>query len=197
MARGVTKPWLRDGLKPRCITRDLKWGIPVPLEGFENKVFYVWFDAPFGYISITKRYTKEYEQWWKPNGVDISLCQFMAKDNVPFHTIMFPASLLATNEDYTLLKHLMAIGTFIIDDFFFLFFLFSFRYYIQHHTNLSRIRIPQLRGYQILEVQRYRSFWNRCQRNWDSCRRLEILSRIHQTRKSRFEFQLGRFGDEK
>ncbi|KAI4504802.1 hypothetical protein M0802_000352 [Mischocyttarus mexicanus] len=109
VARVVTKPWLRDGLKPRCITRDLKWGIPVPAEGFENKVFYVWFDAPFGYISITKRYTKEYEQWWKPNGTDISLCQFMAKDNVPFHTIMFPAYLLATNEDYTLLKHLMAI----------------------------------------------------------------------------------------
>ncbi|XP_043674180.1 methionine--tRNA ligase, cytoplasmic [Vespula pensylvanica] len=109
VARGVTKPWLRDGLKPRCITRDLKWGIPVPVKGFENKVFYVWFDAPFGYISITKRYTKEYEQWWKPNGTEVSLCQFMAKDNVPFHTIMFPAYLLATNEDYTLLKHLMAI----------------------------------------------------------------------------------------
>lgn len=109
VARGVSKPWLRDGLKPRCITRDLKWGIPVPVEGFENKVFYVWFDAPFGYISITKRYTKEYEQWWKPNGTDISLCQFMAKDNVPFHAIMFPAYLLATNENYTLLSHLMAI----------------------------------------------------------------------------------------
>ncbi|KAK2583490.1 hypothetical protein KPH14_009453 [Odynerus spinipes] len=109
VGRVVTRPWLRDGLKPRCITRDLKWGIPVPVEGFENKVFYVWFDAPFGYISITKRYTTEYEQWWKPNGVDVSLCQFMAKDNVPFHTIMFPAYLLATNENYTLLRHLMAI----------------------------------------------------------------------------------------
>lgn len=108
VARVVAKPWLRDGLKPRCITRDLKWGIPVPIKGFENKVFYVWFDAPFGYMSITKRYTKEYEQWWKPKDIKVDLYQFMAKDNVPFHAIMFPASLLAANEDYILLKHLMA-----------------------------------------------------------------------------------------
>lgn len=108
VARVVAKPWLRDGLKPRCITRDLKWGIPVPIEGFENKVFYVWFDAPFGYISITKKYTKEYQQWWKPKDIQVDLYQFMAKDNVPFHAIMFPAYLLAANEDYTLLKHLMA-----------------------------------------------------------------------------------------
>ncbi|XP_076766994.1 methionyl-tRNA synthetase 1 [Xylocopa sonorina] len=108
VARVVAKPWLRDGLKPRCITRDLKWGIPVPAEGFENKVFYVWFDAPFGYISITKRYTKEYEQWWKPKDTQVDLYQFMAKDNVPFHAIMFPACLLAADEGYTLMKHLMA-----------------------------------------------------------------------------------------
>nr|XP_003702412.1 PREDICTED: methionine--tRNA ligase, cytoplasmic [Megachile rotundata]XP_012138592.1 PREDICTED: methionine--tRNA ligase, cytoplasmic [Megachile rotundata] len=108
VARVVAKPWLRDGLKPRCITRDLKWGIPVPVKGFENKVFYVWFDAPFGYISITKRYTKEYEQWWKPKDVAVDLYQFMAKDNVPFHAIMFPAYLLAANDGYILMKHLMA-----------------------------------------------------------------------------------------
>ncbi|KAK9300686.1 hypothetical protein QLX08_006719 [Tetragonisca angustula] len=108
VARVVAKPWLRDGLKPRCITRDLKWGIPVPIKGFENKVFYVWFDAPFGYISITKKYTKEYQQWWKPKDIQVDLYQFMAKDNVPFHAIMFPAYLLAANEGYTLLKHLMA-----------------------------------------------------------------------------------------
>ena len=108
VAKVVAKPWLRDGLKPRCITRDLKWGIPVPVKGFENKVFYVWFDAPFGYISITKRYTKEYEQWWKPTDVEVDLYQFMAKDNVPFHAIMFPACLLAANKGYVLLKHLMA-----------------------------------------------------------------------------------------
>lgn len=108
VARAVARPWLRDGLKPRCITRDLKWGIPVPLDGYRDKVFYVWFDAPLGYLSITKRYTKDYEQWWKPKNVDVSLYQFMAKDNVPFHSIMFPASLLAADQEYTLVKHIMA-----------------------------------------------------------------------------------------
>ncbi|XP_077270556.1 methionyl-tRNA synthetase 1 isoform X1 [Temnothorax americanus] len=109
VARVVSKAWLRDGLKPRCITRDLKWGIPVPVEGFENKVFYVWFDAPFGYISITKRYTKEYKKWWQPpQDTKIDLCQFMAKDNVPFHVIMFPACLLAADQNYTLMKYIMA-----------------------------------------------------------------------------------------
>lgn len=112
VARVVSKAWLRDGLKPRCITRDLKWGIPVPVKGFENKVFYVWFDAPFGYISITKRYTKEYEKWWQPpQDTKVDLCQFMAKDNVPFHAIMFPACLLAANQNYTMIKYLMATGT--------------------------------------------------------------------------------------
>ncbi|KAL0105250.1 hypothetical protein PUN28_016717 [Cardiocondyla obscurior] len=109
VARVVSKAWLRDGLKPRCITRDLKWGIPVPVKGFENKVFYVWFDAPFGYISITKRYTKEYTKWWQPpQDTKVDLCQFMAKDNVPFHAIMFPAYLLSANQNYTLTKHIMA-----------------------------------------------------------------------------------------
>lgn len=110
VAKVVSKSWLRDGLKPRCITRDLKWGIPVPVNGFENKVFYVWFDAPFGYISITKRYTKEYEKWWKPQDTKVDLYQFMAKDNVPFHAIMFPACLLAANQNHTLIKYLMATG---------------------------------------------------------------------------------------
>ncbi|KAL7301642.1 hypothetical protein TKK_0005649 [Trichogramma kaykai] len=108
VARAVTKPWLRDGLKPRCITRDLKWGIPVPLDGYRNKVFYVWFDAPIGYLSITKKYTKEYEKWWKPKDSKVDLYQFMAKDNVPFHAIMFPATLMAANEGHTLVKHIMA-----------------------------------------------------------------------------------------
>ncbi|XP_011175606.1 methionine--tRNA ligase, cytoplasmic [Solenopsis invicta] len=109
VAKVVSKTWLRDGLKPRCITRDLKWGIPVPVEGFENKVFYVWFDAPFGYISITKRYTKEYKKWWQPpQDTKVDLCQFMAKDNVPFHAIMFPACLLAVNQNYTLTRNILA-----------------------------------------------------------------------------------------
>lgn len=109
IARAVTKPWLRDGLKPRCITRDLKWGIPVPLEGYRDKVFYVWFDAPLGYISITKRFTKFYEKWWKPTE-KVDLYQFMAKDNVPFHAIMWPATLLAADQGHTLVKHIASTG---------------------------------------------------------------------------------------
>jgi hypothetical protein len=136
---------MRDGLKQRCITRDLKWGIPVPLDGFRwaragegaaasgqqpfappappttsplhylvppspstliltsltphppppplphprDKVFYVWFDAPIGYISITAAYTPAWREWWQ-NPQDVELVQFMGKDNVPFHTVLFP-----------------------------------------------------------------------------------------------------------
>lgn len=108
-ARAVARAWLRDGLRSRCVTRDLKWGIPVPLEGFQKKVFYVWFDAPIGYISITKRYTDQYEQWWLPKPEhDVQLVQFMAKDNVPFHAIMFPAVLMGINLGHVLVKHIMA-----------------------------------------------------------------------------------------
>lgn len=108
-AKVITRSWLKEGLKPRCITRDLKWGIPVPLKGFESKVFYVWFDAPYGYISITKRYTKDYTKWWQPEkDTNVELFQFMAKDNVPFHAVMFPSSLLASNRGHTLVSHIMA-----------------------------------------------------------------------------------------
>lgn len=108
-ARVITKSWLKEGLKSRCITRDLKWGIPVPLSGFESKVFYVWFDAPIGYISITSRYTKEWRQWWQPKaGTKVELFQFMAKDNVPFHSVMFPSTLLGINKGHTLVSHIMA-----------------------------------------------------------------------------------------
>lgn len=108
-AKVITRSWLKEGLKPRCITRDLKWGIPVPLKGFESKVFYVWFDAPYGYVSITKRYTKDYTKWWRPEkDTKVDLFQFMAKDNVPFHAVMFPSSLLASNQGHTLVSHIMA-----------------------------------------------------------------------------------------
>ncbi|XP_067629945.1 methionine--tRNA ligase, cytoplasmic [Eurosta solidaginis] len=108
-ARVIARSWLREGLKPRCITRDLKWGIPVPLAGFEKKVFYVWFDAPYGYISMTKHYTSEYKQWWIPaKNVNVELFQFMAKDNVPFHSVVFPSSLLATNKGHTTVTNIMA-----------------------------------------------------------------------------------------
>mmetsp|Transcript_55925 Transcript_55925/g.63837 ORF Transcript_55925/g.63837 Transcript_55925/m.63837 type:complete len:769 (+) Transcript_55925:91-2397(+) len=101
----VSRAWIRDGLKPRCITRDLKWGTPVPAKGFENKVFYVWFDAPIGYLSITANATEKWEEWWKkPENVE--LYQFMGKDNIPFHTVIFPSSLLAADDNYTLLHHI-------------------------------------------------------------------------------------------
>eukprot|EP01111_Echinosteliopsis_oligospora_P003841 TRINITY_DN1602_c0_g2_i2.p1 TRINITY_DN1602_c0_g2~~TRINITY_DN1602_c0_g2_i2.p1 ORF type:complete len:774 (-),score=199.10 TRINITY_DN1602_c0_g2_i2:89-2410(-) len=101
----ITKTWIKpEGLKKRCITRDLKWGTPVPLPGYEDKVFYVWFDACIGYISITATYTTEWKKWWmSPN--DVELFQFMGKDNVPFHTVIFPATLLGTSEPYTMLHH--------------------------------------------------------------------------------------------
>ncbi|GBP29777.1 Methionine--tRNA ligase, cytoplasmic [Eumeta japonica] len=108
-ARSVARAWLRDGLRARCITRDLKWGVPVPLEKYKEKVFYVWFDAPLGYMSITQALTKQYESWWRPNKeYDVKLYQFMAKDNVPFHAIMFPATLMGVNKGHILVDHLYA-----------------------------------------------------------------------------------------
>ncbi|CAI8056217.1 Methionine--tRNA ligase, cytoplasmic [Geodia barretti] len=104
-ALNITSAWVRDTLKPRCISRDLRWGTPVPLEGFTEKVFYVWFDATIGYISITACYTPEWRQWWK-NPDDVQLYQFMAKDNVPFHSVVFPCSLLGANDGYTIVNHL-------------------------------------------------------------------------------------------
>ena len=101
----VTKSWLRDGLKERCITRDLKWGIPVPKPGYENKVFYVWFDAPIGYVSISANHTEEWKKWWlDPETTD--LFQFIGKDNIPFHTVVFPATQLATGQNWTMLHHM-------------------------------------------------------------------------------------------
>ena len=105
----IAKSYLKDGLKQRCITRDLKWGIPVPLEKYKNKVFYVWFDAPIGYLSITKSFLKDnWLQWWKNQ--DVELYQFMAKDNVPFHSIMFPSTLLGVNQGYVMVSAIIATG---------------------------------------------------------------------------------------
>lgn len=102
----TTYAWFKEGLRKRCITRDLKWGVPVPLKGFENKVFYVWFDAPIGYISITESLLKEkWKDWWQ-NPENVKLYQFMGKDNIPFHTILFPASLIGTKERWTMLYHI-------------------------------------------------------------------------------------------
>uniref|UniRef100_G3NT96 Methionine--tRNA ligase, cytoplasmic n=1 Tax=Gasterosteus aculeatus aculeatus TaxID=481459 RepID=G3NT96_GASAC len=106
-AKQITRSWLRDGLKPRCITRDLRWGTPVPHPDFKEKVFYVWFDAPIGYLSITANYTDQWEKWWK-NPSQVELYNFMAKDNVPFHSVVFPCSLLGAQDNYTLVNHLIA-----------------------------------------------------------------------------------------
>lgn len=104
--RIITESWLKEGLKKRCITRDLSWGTPVPLPGYEKKVLYVWFDACIGYVSITANYTKEWKKWWKAKA-DVKLYQFMGKDNVPFHTVVFPASLIGTRDgDWTMLHHI-------------------------------------------------------------------------------------------
>lgn len=101
----VTKNWLQQGLEQRAITRDLKWGIPVPKEGFENKVFYVWFDAPIGYISITKEATPDWEKWWK-DPQNTKLVQFVGKDNIPFHSILFPSVLISSQENWTKVNQL-------------------------------------------------------------------------------------------
>ena len=100
---GQVKSWIDDGLRPRAVTRDLDWGIPVPAEGGEGKVLYVWFDAPIGYISSTKEWAaregKDWELYWKDK--DTKLVHFIGKDNIVFHCIIFPAMLKA-HGDYIL-----------------------------------------------------------------------------------------------
>ena len=90
---GQCKSWLDGGLQPRAVSRDLDWGIPVPVEGAEGKVLYVWFDAPIGYISATKDLTPEWEKYWKSE--DTKLVHFIGKDNIVFHCIVFPSMLKA------------------------------------------------------------------------------------------------------
>ena len=94
---GQVKSWIDDGLRPRAVTRDLDWGIPVPVEGGEGKVLYVWFDAPIGYISATKEWAeregKDWEPYWKDENT--KLVHFIGKDNIVFHCIIFPSMLKA------------------------------------------------------------------------------------------------------
>ena len=94
---GQVKSWIDDGLKPRAVTRDLSWGIPVPVEGGENKVLYVWFDAPIGYISATKEWALQTGKDWKPywQGKNTEHVHFIGKDNIVFHCIIFPSVLKA------------------------------------------------------------------------------------------------------
>ncbi|TAE18350.1 MAG: methionine--tRNA ligase [Bacteroidetes bacterium] len=90
---GQCKSWIEDGLRPRAMTRDLDWGIDVPLEGLAGKKLYVWFEAPIGYISATKELTPDWEKYWK--SADTKLVHFIGKDNIVFHCIIFPAMLKA------------------------------------------------------------------------------------------------------
>jgi len=97
---GQVKSWINEGLKPRAITRDLDWGIPVPIKGAEGKVLYVWFDAPIGYISSTKEWAKRKKIDWKPYWQDpkTELVHFIGKDNIVFHCIIFPSILKASGK---------------------------------------------------------------------------------------------------
>ncbi len=90
---GQCKSWLDQGLQPRAVSRDLNWGVPVPVEGGEGKVLYVWFDAPIGYISATKELTPDWEKYWKDK--ETRMIHFIGKDNIVFHCIVFPAMLKA------------------------------------------------------------------------------------------------------
>ncbi|HYF97432.1 MAG TPA: methionine--tRNA ligase [Coxiellaceae bacterium] len=107
VTKGIAHKWLQEGLHERCISRDLKWGVKIPKAGFEDKVFYVWFDAPNAYISMTEEWAKAHQQpeawknWWcEPEQVNYT--QFMAKDNVPFHAIFWPAMMLGTRQTWKL-----------------------------------------------------------------------------------------------
>ncbi|MDB9989012.1 methionine--tRNA ligase [Flavobacteriaceae bacterium] len=106
---GQVKSWVDEGLRPRAVTRDLDWGIPVPVEGADGKVLYVWFDAPIGYISSTKEWAaknkKDWEPYWKDEGT--SLVHFIGKDNIVFHCIIFPCILKAAG-DYILPENVPA-----------------------------------------------------------------------------------------
>ncbi|MBE1874622.1 methionine--tRNA ligase [Myceligenerans pegani] len=114
LSTSIARKWLAEGLQDRAITRDLEWGVPVPADTWpelaaEGKVFYVWFDAPIEYIGATKEWsdaapqgeTRDWKSWWYEAG-DVRYTQFMAKDNVPFHTVMFPATQLGVREPWTM-----------------------------------------------------------------------------------------------
>ena len=105
LVASIARAWLAEGIEDRCITRDLSWGVPVPREGYENKVFYVWFDAPIAYIAATQDWAALQGQpeawrtwWWEATDVDYT--QFLAKDNVPFHAVSFPCTLIGSGEPW-------------------------------------------------------------------------------------------------
>ena len=111
LVSSIALKWLDEGLRDRGITRDLDWGVPVDREGFEDKVYYVWFDAPIEYIAATKEWADEDPEprdwkswWWEAD--DVRYTEFMAKDNVPFHTIGFPSTLMGSGEPWKLVDYI-------------------------------------------------------------------------------------------
>ena len=121
LATSIAYKWLDEGLRDRSITRDLSWGIPVAhqgqvREGFENKVFYVWFDAPIAYISATKDWAEktgnDWARWWRTDAGadDVSYVEFMGKDNVAFHTLSFPTTMIGSGEPWKLVDKLKAFN---------------------------------------------------------------------------------------
>ncbi|HEY9736192.1 MAG TPA: methionine--tRNA ligase [Trichocoleus sp.] len=111
LTKSIALKWLNEGLQSRGITRDLSWGIAVPRPGFETKVFYVWFDAPIGYLAATKAWGnatgKNWLEWWQPSdSEEVRYVQFMAKDNLPFHTIMWPAMILGTEDPWKMADYI-------------------------------------------------------------------------------------------
>jgi len=107
-ATAIAYKWLAEGLHDAPITRDLKWGIPVNKPGYEDKVFYVWFDAPWGYVSISQIANKNWADWWK--NPDCHYTQFMGKDNVSFHSVFFPAQEIAVNDNWKTVDVLKALN---------------------------------------------------------------------------------------
>jgi methionyl-tRNA synthetase len=124
LASSIARKWLTEGLQDRAITRDLEWGVPVPADTWpelaaEGKVFYVWFDAPIEYIGSTKEWAdadpahRDWKSWWwntEAAGEPVRYTEFMAKDNVPFHTVMFPATQLGTREPWKMVDYVKAFN---------------------------------------------------------------------------------------
>lgn len=110
VTKNETLSWLNKGLEERCISRDSYWGFPIPREDYKDKVFYVWFDAPIGYIGATRSWAEENDEDWKNwwLDTDVQYVQFMGKDNILFHTIIFPAMLQGTEEGWNLVDDVVA-----------------------------------------------------------------------------------------
>lgn len=121
LTKSIAKKWLKEGLRDRSITRDLAWGVPVmrngkPRPGFENKVFYVWFDAPIAYIAATEEWAiannDNWERWWRTDkgADDVRYVEVMGKDNVAFHTVSFPATIIGSKEPWVLVDTLKSMN---------------------------------------------------------------------------------------